>query len=320
LAAQNNLLGVDLGGSEVKFGLISPEGQILDRGRIATQAERGGKDTIHRIATALDDLLKKNGLERSDVQAIGFGSPGPLSPSRGVVIDTPNLAWKDVPVVALLNGEMGLPVVLHNDANAAAYGEFWKGAGQGSEIMVLYTLGTGVGGGICLNNDLLVGPGENAGELGHMVIDPNGPQCPCGNYGCLEAHAAAKAVVRDALAALDAGEKTALADLGRDEITAKRVFEAAREGDAVGKRIVHRVGWSLGLASGNLINILNAEVFVFGGAMSGSWDLLYEPILEGCRASILAMPIEDVRFVRAELGEDAGMIGAAGLALKEVNR
>ena len=175
---QTLVLGVDLGGNEVKYGIVSSEGKILDQSRIPTESRRGGEDTIKRIAKALDELLARNSLKRSDILAIGFGSPGPLSTSRGVVIDTPNLAWKDVPVSAILSGEMGLPVVLHNDANAAAYGEFWRGAGRGTEVMVLYTLGTGIGGGICMNDDLLVGPGENAGELGHMVIDPNGPRCP----------------------------------------------------------------------------------------------------------------------------------------------
>lgn len=311
------LLGVDLGGTDVKYGLVLSKGEILEQSKIPTHGERGGEDTIRRIAEALNDLLKRRSLKRSDIRAIGFGSPGPLSTSRGVVIDTPNLGWVNVPVKALLEGHMGLPVVLHNDANAAAYGEFWRGAGRGSSIMVLYTLGTGVGGGICMFNDLLVGPGENAGELGHMVINPKGPQCPCGHYGCLEAHASAKAVVRDALAALDAGERSSLRNLERDAITSKRVFEAARDGDALARRIFHDVGWALGLACGNLVNVLNAEVFVFGGAMSGAWEVLYDAILEGARASAIAMPLDKVRFVRAELGENAGIIGAAGLALKE---
>jgi glucokinase len=315
--AKHLLLGVDLGGTDTKFGLVSPEGAIIEQAKIPTQAERGGEDTMRRIALALDDLLQRHSLKRTDVRGIGFGSPGPLSTSRGVVIDTPNLAWVNVPVRALLEDLMGLPVVLHNDANAAAYGEFWRGAGRGSSIMVLYTLGTGVGGGICMFNDLLVGPGENAGELGHMVLDYKGPRCPCGHVGCLEAFSSAKAVVRDTLAALDGGEPSSLRGVPRDQIKAKRVFEAARDGDALARRIFHGVGWHLGLASGNLINILNAEMFVFGGAMSGAWEVLYDAILEGARASCLAMPLEQVKFVRAELGENAGIIGAAGLALKE---
>ncbi|MBM3333371.1 ROK family protein, partial [Candidatus Sumerlaeota bacterium] len=176
------------------------------------------------------------------------------------------------------------------------------------------------GGGICLFNDLLVGPGENAGELGHMIIDPNGPLCPCGRRGCLEAYSSAKAVVREALAALDAGEPTTLSNVPRDQITAKRVFEAARDGDALARRIFHDVGWALGLTSGNLINALNAEVFVFGGAMSGAWEVLYDAILEGARTSAMAMSLKDVRFVRAQLGENAGIIGAAGLAVKEFGK
>jgi glucokinase len=311
------LLGVDLGGTDTKLGLVSSQGEIIEQAKIPTLGERGGEDTLRRIALALDDLLQRHSLKRSDVRGIGFGSPGPLSTSRGVVIDTPNLGWVNVPVRALLEDLMTLPVVLHNDANAAAYGEFWRGAGRGSSIMVLYTLGTGVGGGICMFNDLLVGPGENAGELGHMVIDYKGPKCPCGHIGCLEAHAAAKAVVRDTLAALDAGETSSLRHLARGTITARRVFEAARDGDGLARRIFHNVGWCLGLASGNLINVLNAEMFVFGGAMSGAWEILYDAILEGARASCIAMPVENVRFVRAELGENAGIIGAAGLALKE---
>lgn len=311
------LLGVDLGGTDVKLGILSLEGKIIDQAKTPTLSDRGAEDVIRRIAQACDDLLKQNSLERSNIRAIGFGSPGPLSPSRGVVIDTPNLAWKDVPVSAWMTEHLGLPVVLHNDANAAAYGEYWRGAGRGTDVMVLYTLGTGVGGGICMYGDLLVGPGENAGELGHMVINPNGPQCPCGNYGCLEAYAAAKAVMRDVLAGLNAGEETCLRDMDRGAITAKKVFEAARDGDAFAKHIYHEVGLSLGLAAGNMINVINAQIFVYGGAMSGAWEVLYDSIIEGCKASILAMPIEDIRFVRAELGEDAGIIGAAGLALKE---
>jgi len=317
---QKLLLGVDLGGNDVKYGLVSPNGELVEACKIPTQAERGGEDTIRRIAEALTDLLRRHSLKRSDIRGIGFGSPGPLSTRRGVVINTPNLRWVNVPVKGLLESRMDLPVVLHNDANAAAYGEFWRGAGRGSSIMVLFTLGTGVGGGICMFNDLLVGPGENAGELGHMVINPKGPQCPCGHYGCLEAHAAAKAVVRDTLAALDAGEPSSLRTIERPQITSKRVFEAARDGDALARRIFHNVGWSLGLACGNLINILNAEVFVFGGAMSGAWEVLDDAILEGARASAMAMPLDRVRFVRAELGENAGIIGAAGLALKEFGK
>jgi len=310
------LLGVDLGGSAVKYGLITSEGAIVDHGKIPTLVERGPEDILHRIACALDELLARDGRRRTDILAVGFGSPGPLSTQRGVVIDTPNLQWKDVPVQATLEQDLGLPLVLHNDANAAAYGEFWKGAGREAQIMVLYTLGTGVGGGICLNNDLLVGPGENAGELGHMVLDPHGPQCPCGHFGCLEAFSAAKAIVRDMLIAIASGEETSLKAVDQAAITAKRIFEAARDGDAVARRLFHRAGWCLGLASGNLVNVLNAEMFVFGGAMSGAWEILHPAILEGARASAMAMPFEEIKFVRAELGENAGMIGAAGLALR----
>ncbi|MCX8036179.1 MAG: ROK family protein [Candidatus Sumerlaeia bacterium] len=311
------LLGVDLGGTDTKLGLVSDAGKILDQMKIPTRADKPARDVIERIAAALKKLLKRNRVQPADILGIGFGSPGPLSTKRGVVIDTPNLGWKNVPVRTWLRELIDLPMVLHNDANAAAYGEFWKGAGRGSEVMVLYTLGTGVGGGICLNNDLWVGPGENAAELGHMVINFNGPQCPCGNYGCLEAHASAKAVVRNALGEIAMGRETSLRKLKLEDVTAKRVFEAAKAGDKVAQRIFHRVGWALGLASGNLVNILNAEMFVFGGAMSGAWEFLYDAIVEGCRASILAMPISKIKFVRAQLGENAGIIGAAGLALKE---
>lgn len=308
---------MDLGGTDVKYGIVDEDGRIVDQAKTPTLAPKGADDVLRRIAEALDAILEKNGLARSDVPAIGFGSPGPLSPSRGVVIDTPNLGWVDVHVSEVLKERLGLPVVLHNDANAAAFGEYWQGAGRGTDVMVLYTLGTGVGGGICMYGDLLVGPGENAGELGHMVIDPKGPQCPCGNNGCLEAYSAAKAVVRDALGAIDGGEATTLRDLCRAEVTAKAVYDAAKNGDEISKKIFHTVGWSLGLAAGNMINVINAEIFVYGGAMSNAWDILEPAIIEGCKASILAMPIEDVKFVRATLGEDAGIIGAAGLALKE---
>lgn len=316
------LLGVDLGGTDTKMGLVTAEGRIIDKIKIPTLPERGGKDTMKRIGEALDGILVRNAVSRRAVRGIGLGSPGPLSTKRGVVIATHNLKWFDVPVRDLLETETKLPVVLHNDANAAAYGEFWKGAGRGCEIMVLYTLGTGVGGGICMFNDLLVGPGENAAELGHLVLDPKGPQCSCGHYGCLEAYSSATAVIRDALAAIDAGEKTSLSKVPREILKrkARPVFEAACNGDVLALRLFHGVGWHLGLASGNLINALNAEKFVFGGAMSGAWEFLHDAILEGARISCMAMPLEDVKFVRAELGEDAGIIGAAGLALKEFGK
>jgi glucokinase len=315
------LLGVDLGGTDVKYGIVTADGRVVDQAKIRTQSQEGAEAVLLRIARALDEILAKNSLARADIRAIGFGSPGPLSTRRGVVIDTPNLGWVNVPVQAVIEREMApLRMILHNDGNAAAYGEFWKGAGRGAEIMVLFTLGTGVGGGICMANlagHLLVGPGENAAELGHMVLETtNGKRCPCGGTGHLEAYSSAKAALRDALEAIDRGEPTALRDIPRDVLSARRIFETAQKGDALARRIFQQVGWYLGVASGTLVNVLNAEMFVFGGAMSGAWEVLEPAILEGARFAAMAMPFDSIQFVRAQLGNDAGLIGAAGLAYK----
>jgi glucokinase len=257
----------------------------------------------------------------SKVIGIGMGVPGPMSSREGVIYEAPNLpGWVNVPVRKLLEERLELPLALNNDANAAAYGEFWAGAGRDVGTMILFTLGTGVGGGIILNGELYSGPDDTAGELGHMVVDVNGPICNCGNQGCLEAFASATAVKRMLRDALQQGRSTRIVipQDDEEEFGAKLVYDAAVMDDELAIEIFRKVGFYLGIGAANMINIFNPEMIVYSGAMSGAGDFIFKPLREIAFANSFRKPGSRVIIDVAKLGPDAGIIGAAGLALKRL--
>lgn len=305
------VLGIDLGGTNTKFGIITPDGAIVEKREWPTQADLGPDGVLRHIAACARELMGGHTIAR-----IGMGVPGPMSSREGIVYEAPNLpGWVNTPVAAVLTAELGIPVALNNDANAAAWGEFWMGAGKEVDTMILFTLGTGVGGGIIINDELYTGPDDTAGELGHMVINFDGPVCGCGNRGCVEAYASATAIRRRVQEAVAAGRSTSIADAADLEDT-KDVYDAAVAGDPLAIEVLRETGHALGIAAAAIINIFNPEMIAYGGALANAGEFIFTPLREAAHANAFAKPASRAQIVQATLGNDAGMIGAAGLALK----
>lgn len=313
------LFGVDLGGTKVAAGVVDHQGQLLAKATRDTRAERGPEAVAATIHEAVDDALAqvKDGAQR--LAGIGIGVPGLADVDAGVVLFAPNLNWNNVPLAALLRQYRQVPVFLDNDANAAALGEQWAGAGRGVKDLILLTLGTGVGCGLIFDGQIYQGTAGYAGEVGHMTMTEDGPLCGCGRRGCLETYASATAVVREAREAVERGEETmikALADASPKGLEARTVFLAAAQGDAVAKRVVDGLVHYLGLAVANLVNILNPEMVVIGGGVAAAGEQLLAPLRQEVHRRALAGPSQSVAIIGAQLGNDAGIIGAAALVLK----
>lgn len=299
------VIGIDLGGTNVRAGLVLSDGRVVRRESRPTGADRGPGRVIETIAQL---ALSVRGGDR--VAGVGIGSPGPLDAEAGVVVDAPNLAgWRDVPLGPLLSRLVSLPVRVENDANAAALGEAFRGAGRGSKSLVCITLGTGIGGGIVLSGDIVRGASGVGGEIGHVTMDPRGPRCGCGNDGCLEAYASATALVRGARARLAAGAASALRD--DESLTAASIALAARSGDALAASLLGGAGTMLGIAVANLAHLLNPDTVVFSGGLSGAGEPLFGPLRAEFRRRAFPRAFAAVRIALAELGDDAGIVGAA---------
>ncbi len=300
-------LGIDLGGTELRAALVTRAGALVARRQVATNARGGPEAVVAQMAGLVASLRD----ERPDasVAGIGVASPGPLDGDRGVVIFAPTLdGWHDVPLPAMLTRNTGLPARLENDANAAALGEWRAGAGRGLRHMVYVTVSTGIGGGIVADGQLLRGRHGMAGEVGHMTLRDESAPCVCGGRGCFEALASGSALGAAARAAIDGGAATAMA--GR--VTARQVTEAARGGDALALRLLRDEAALLGRGFASLLHLFSPELVVVGGGVSEAFDLMRDDIVRAMRAS--AMPAyRDVAVVRAALGLDAGLVGAASL-------
>ena len=303
-------VGVDLGGTNLKLGLVSAEGELLLRHSAATEADRGPDHVLARIAGAVRALCDAAPIGLADVSAVGLGAPGPVDWKAGVVVFAPNLSgWRDVPARDRLHQNLGRPVVLENDANAAAYGEFRCGAGRDVRNLVLLTLGTGIGGGIVLDGRLFRGPTDTGAELGHMVIRHGGRRCGCGNRGCLEAYASATAVVARMGEALQAGERSRLADSA--DLTCEDIFAAAEAGDDLARRIVEETADYLATGITSILHILNPEMVVLTGGMMGAGDEFLNEIRRRVRQSAFERASSACEICWSTLGGDAGILGAA---------
>ena len=309
-------LGIDLGGTDTKFGLVDSEGRMVRSAKNPTNADQGPDQVMENIALHARDLMASMG---QPIKAVGMGCPGPLSSKLGVVFETPNLpGWNNYPVQRVLQEKLQLPVTLSNDANAAAYGEWWVGAGRDVKTMILFTLGTGVGGGLVLDGELYTGPDDTAGELGHIIINFDGPLCGCGNKGCIEAYASATAIRRDVKQALASGVKTAIEipDGAEDDFGTRIVYDAAMKGDPFAVELFDRVGYYLGIAAATVINTFNPEMIAYGGALSNAGELIFKTLKKTAMTNSFERPAQHCQIVHATLGNDAGIIGAAGLAMK----
>jgi glucokinase len=303
-------VGVDLGGTNIKAGLLDGEARVLCKFSEPTEIDKGNDAVVNNIVGAAERAIK-------EVVGIGIGSPGPLSHKHGMIINPGNLtSLKNTPIRRLMTERTGIRCTLENDANAAAWGEYWAGAGKGVTDLVMFTLGTGVGGGVIVNGRMLRGHFENGAELGHMFVSPGGRQCSCGQLGCLEAYSSAYFLARHAEDLINAGQPSVLKqrmDAG-EMLMAEHIVEAAKAGDAVAKKVWHDACYYLAVATVTMQHATNPERVVMAGGLIAAGDFLLEPIRRHFRELTwkLLDDYPDIRF--ATLGNDAGLIGAAGCA------
>lgn len=314
------ILGVDIGGTNLVVGLVPAEGgdAVALRNR-ATQAERGVNAVVEDIVRMCHEAIEVGGVARDDIIGMGVGSPGPLDRASGIVLDSPNLQWRDVPLRALLRERIDGPVALDNDANCATYGEWWQGAGRGTRSLFGLIVGTGIGGGWISDGVLQHGASDGAGEIGHTTVALDGRRCACGNYGCIEAYASGPNIAARARQGLEAGSRSLLVDLVEgdlDLITAATVFEAAIADDPFADRVVNETARILGVGVANIINLLNPEAVVLMGGVTRAGDHLLEPLRAEVRARAFRSSAEVCRIVLGELRETVGVVGAAGLFLQ----
>jgi len=304
-------VGVDLGGTNIVSGLVDGDGNVISRDKRPTMLELGKDRCIGRLIDSIRKAVSNGGAKIEDLSGIGIGSPGPIDPFAGVVIAPENLPdWRNVPLVDIVERELGVPAALDNDANVVAVGEQWKGAGKNVDNFLCVTLGTGVGGGAVCNGKLLTGFNGNAAEIGHVTVDYNGPRCNCGNYGCMELYASATAIVRRA--------KEKMRSENPD--TVLYIYEAAKSGDRFAIEMFEETGFFLGVGLVSAINILNVEVIAITGGMAEAGDLIFEPVRRTILERSLPGVREKVKVIPVELGEDAALIGAAKIAMDRLSR
>lgn len=304
--------GIDVGGTTVKCGLFNIDGEVLDKWEIPSRTEDGGKNILPDVAAAILGKIEEKKLDKEEIAGVGIGVPGPVDDS-GVIACAVNLHWGRMDIVKELGDLTGLRVKAGNDANVAALGELWQGGGKGYHNLVLLTLGTGVGGGIIVNDKIFAGSQGAAGELGHAhVEDAIKDPCNCGSCGCLEQVASATGIVRLAKEELAASDEDSL--LRNGEVSAKTVFDAVKEGDALAIRVAERFGAYLGKAMAVFACVLDPEAFVIGGGVSKAGTILLDFIKKNYVA--YAFPTaKNVAFKLATLGNDAGIYGAAKMVL-----
>lgn len=309
---KNYCFGIDVGGTTVKCGLFSTVGEVLNKWEIPSRTEDGGKNILPDVAEAILSKIQERGLDKEEIAGVGIGVPGPVD-DDGVIACAVNLHWGRIDIVKEMEALTGLMVKAGNDANVAALGELWKGGGMGYHNMVMLTLGTGVGGGIIVNDRIFAGSQGAAGELGHVhVEDAITDPCNCGNCGCLEQVASATGIVRLAREELEATDEPSL--LRDGEVSAKTVFDAVKQGDPLAIRVAERFGAYLGKAMASFAAVLDPEVFVIGGGVSKAGSILYDYIKKNYLH--YAFPTaRNVAFKLAKLGNDAGIYGAAKMVL-----
>lgn len=306
--------GVDLGGTTAKIGLFETSGNLIKKYEIPTRKEENGKYILSDIASSLKDTISQMNIDKKDIDGIGIGVPGPVI-AQQTVNRCANLGWGVTNVAQELEALTQLPVKVGNDANVAALGEYWKGEAAGCESMVMITLGTGVGGGIIINGKPLEGRSGSAGEIGHMpVVYDETDTCGCGKKGCLEQAASASGIVKTAKRLLVADDRSSsLRNI--KEITAKDIFDCAKEKDALALEVIEKFGWYLGTAMADIAAVADPEVFVIGGGVSKAGKIIIDTVEKVYKEKAFHA-CRDAKIVLASLGNDAGMYGCAKLVIK----
>ena len=315
------LLGVDLGGTKILAGVFTNSLKCLSRAKTSTKAERGPAAVIERIARCAQDAADECDIDLKQIRGLGIGSPGAIDPENGRVIFAGNLGWKDIPLKRELEKHLDLPVFLQNDCNVCTLGVHEVELEAKPRNMVGVFLGTGIGGGLILDGKLFTGFNRTAGEVGHMVLEVNGPKCTCGNRGCREALASRSALFRQIQDAVHDGQKTVLCDmLGSDlkDLRSGDLRKAIRQGDKFVAHIVEEAAKYTGIAIANLINILSPEAVVVGGGVMDAWESeMMSVVIETAREHAFPGSDKGVKILASQLGDDAGITGAAVLARRE---
>jgi glucokinase len=314
------IVGIDVGGTNIVAGTVAEDGsEILGVVAEPTLPEQGPDAVVARIVKlAKASMAQAPGKQ---IAGVGIGSPGPLDTKSGVVLLTPNLGWTNMPLRDRVASGLGLPATLDNDANCAIFGEWWRGAAQGTEHVVGLTIGTGIGGGIVLHGEIYHGASDIAGEIGHMTIDSTGRRCKCGNYGCLEAYASGPAIAARAVEGIESGADSTLpqyvgGDLGK--VTAQVVYEAAHDGDAYALEVVHETAKLLGAGVANIINIFNPQVVVICGGVTLAGDKLFVPLRSEVKRRAFKPAVDVCRILPGTLPGTAGVYGAAAVFLHQM--
>ncbi|MGP4074404.1 ROK family glucokinase [Halobacillus sp. K22] len=311
---KNIFLAADIGGTTVKLAVIKHNGEIVRKWEIETNRENGGEGIAEDIHQAFKSSLEELHIDKKQVAGIGAGAPGFVDPNSGFIHEAVNIGWKNYDFGAILSELTGFPVWVDNDANLAALGEKWLGAGEGAEELIAVTLGTGVGGGIIANGEILNGVNGTAGEIGHITVVPEGgAPCNCGKTGCLETLASATGIVRLAKEAIQSAPASTLQNIPSDQLTAKDVFEAAEQGDEAAVTVIEKVTDLLGITIANLAIAINPEKIIIGGGVSQAGSQLMDPLKAAYKKYALPRTFEATSFDVAKLGNDAGVIGGAFL-------
>jgi len=311
---QKYAIGVDLGGSNIKLGIVSETGKLIQKISVRTEAEKGRKKVIDKIVQGINELTEKS---KFNITGIGIGCPGVVTPGKGIVENPPNLpGWDKVNIGKIISKEFNKSVFVDNDANAAAIGELTFGSGKKYKSFIMITLGTGVGGGIVMNNKIYHGDFGAAGEIGHISIDYNGPKCNCGSYGCIEAYAGNQYLrerVREQLKKHPKSKMWKLIENDLSKVSPRNIQEAAESGDAFAKSVVVELGFQLGSAFTSLCNVLDISVFIIGGGIAGFGKPLFDSIKKTIAKKVMAPIRPRVRVLPAKLKNDAGIKGASAL-------
>lgn len=308
-------IGVDLGGTSIKVGLLNSEYQIIQSATLPTRRERPAEQVLEDMAMLCKQVMGAQGITEKEVHSIGIGCPGIASPKEGIILYSSNLCFENVNVRDEIQKYIDLDVYVENDANAATLGEAICGAARGKDSVVMVTLGTGIGGGIIIGGKIFGGAFYGGGEIGHHVIALDGLECGCGRIGCWEQYASATALIRQAKEAAKANPESALIRLAKDQvidnINAKVVFDASDEGDQVAKEVLDKYYQYIAQGIANMVNTLQPEVVVIGGGVSAQKEKLTNPVREYVQGEMFGGLELRTEIKAATLGNDAGIIGAA---------
>lgn len=313
-------VGIDFGGTNVKIGLVNRRGRVAHTAVLTTRRIGTPKVFIPAVSRAIEQLSLAVGIRTSGLRGVGVGAPGLIDVRRGMVHHLVNVrGWRHVPLARMLRQRLRCPCAVDNDVNLVTLGEWSFGAGRGAQDLVCLTLGTGVGGGLVIGNQLYRGASGSAGEIGHMVIRPGGQRCACGSRGCFETEVGTAAIVRGARLAMRRGARILcqLSRRSRGGMTPELVCRAAKAGDRAAREVWVRCGHWLGVGIANVANLLNPERIIIGGGVAKAWPLLLPSLKKTFRAHAMDVPARTARIVRGQLGDEAGIVGAAVLVWRE---